>query len=89
MIVILCDSYKDAQDYFDIFLDFLEYSIPCGIKKLYEACQCVITDDDLGYIFIDRRMEDVFINLKDPSDIIDVDEFFQDCEISYFLEYIS
>lgn len=74
MIVVLCNSFEEVKDAFDIFLDFLEWDC-CEIQKIYHACYCVETDDDLRYIFIDHRMKNLFKNMA--PDFLDVEEFFE------------
>lgn len=73
MIVILCNSFEEAMDAYDMFLSFLEEFEPFSIRKTYRVCYCVETDDDLRYIFTDYRMEKIF----DSPDKIDVDRFFE------------
>ena len=46
MIVILCDSFDDAKEAFEIFLDYLNWECYV-IKQNFKACYCVETDDDL------------------------------------------
>ena len=75
MIVILCKTYKDAHDAFDIFMSFLEDTNPWSIETVWEPCLCVETEDNLRYLFTDYRMKKEFENLK--PDILDVDEFFE------------
>lgn len=74
MIVILCKTYKDAQDAFDIFMNFLEDTNPWSIERVWEACLCVETEDNLRYFFTDHRMKGYFDGTT--PDIYDVDEFF-------------
>ena len=73
MIVVLCDTFDDAIDAFDIFVSYLEEHDPWCIRKVYEPSSCVETDDDLRYIFVDFRMAKYF---KFTDDIYGVDEFF-------------
>lgn len=81
MIVILCDSFQDAQDSFDIFVQFLEEIEPFSIREVFEQCLCVDTDDDLRYVFIDYHLVNEF-NKMTP-DILDANEFFEDLEEYY------
>lgn len=74
MIVILCDSFTDAQEAYDIFVNYLEEMIPFCIRRTYKHCCCVETDDDLRYIFIDHRFVKIFRSIT--PDILDIDEFF-------------
>ena len=73
MIVILCDTFDDAIDSFDIFVSYLEEHDPWCIRKVYEPSYCVETNDDLRYIFVDFRMVKYF---HFTDDIYGVDEFF-------------
>lgn len=75
MIVILCDSYQDAKDGYDIFMDYLEHHEPWEIKEVYNSCQCVETWDDLRYIFVYYRCADAFLKMK--PDIMSLEEFFE------------
>lgn len=81
MIVILCSSFYRAVEAYQEFLDFIEWFDPYLIKKNYPHSYCIETEEDLRYIFVDYRMEDLFIKMK--ADIIDDDEFFQDMDILY------
>lgn len=78
MIVILCDSYDEACNCYDCFVSFLNQEDPWAIKRTYDFSQCVETDDDLRYLFVDKRYEGAFI--KKDCDIIDEDEFFEGIE---------
>lgn len=73
MIVILCNSFYEAIDSFDIFMEFLNENTPWSIKRVFESSYCVETDDDLKYVFVDYRFESLF----DKADCIDVDQFFE------------
>lgn len=73
MIVVLCNSFEEAQFSYDIFVEFLYENHPWNIKHCYDAAYCVEADDDLKYVFVDYRFEHLF----DRSDVIDVDEFFE------------
>lgn len=86
MIVVLCDSFEQAQDAYDTFVSFLEYVDPWSIRKTYNCSYCVETDDDLRYIFIDYRMRKLFYKICNP-DCVDVEEFFQGLEEYYGGDY--
>lgn len=75
MIVILCNSFQDAKDAFDIFMQFLEDYEPFSIQKELKSSYAVETDEDLRYIFVDYRMEHLFDKMT--PDILWVDEFFE------------
>lgn len=83
MIVVLCNSFKEAQDAFADFMDFLETYEPLAISKVFEYSYCVETDDDLRYIFVDYRFENMFKKF-DRSDYVDKDEFFEGLDEYYF-----
>lgn len=76
MIVILCNSFEEAQDGYDMFVSFLEENEPWYIRTTYDASYCVETDDDLRYIFVDYRFEALFKTFDNP-DVIEMDEFFE------------
>lgn len=73
MIVILCNSFEEAQDSYDQFVSFLDSFEPWSIKETYNAAYCVETDDDLRYIFIDRRLNTWFQLFDHPDEI---DEYY-------------
>lgn len=77
MIVVLCNTFQDAKDAFDVFMDFLENTEPFTITRVFEHSYCVETDEDLRYIFIDYHLAPVFRVFGD-SDEIEMDEFFED-----------
>ena len=83
MIVVSCNSFKQAQDAFSLFMDFLEKYEPLSINKVFEYSYSVETDDDLRYIFIDYRFENLFKSIDRP-DIVDVEEFFEGIDEYYF-----
>lgn len=85
MIIILCDSWKDACDAYDCFLVFLEINEPFAIRKEFHYCNCVETFDDLRYIFIDYRVAKIFRDMK--PDVIDVHDFFEGIEY-YYDDYV-
>lgn len=87
MIVILCPSYRMACDAFDIFVQFLEGYEPQAIQKKFESGNCIETDDDLRYMFVDARLEHVFDGLR--PDVMTVGEFFEGINDYYFCEPIS
>lgn len=73
MIVVLCSSYEEAVHCFYIFLEFLEENFPWNIKRVFNVANCIETDDDLKYVFVDYRFEKLF----DKADCINVDEFYE------------
>lgn len=74
MIVILCESFYDAQIAFDAFMDYIEHISPWNIYKVWEQCYCVETDENLRYIFVDYRYGDKFRHMR--PDFIGVKVFF-------------
>lgn len=83
MIAILCDSFEETQDAFDVFVSFLEKNDSCSIKSIDDASYCVETDDDLKYVFADYRFESLFRTFE-CVDIINENDFFQNIEECYF-----
>lgn len=77
MIIILCDSYQDAKDSYDIFMDYLEHSEPWEIRVTYDNCLCVETWDDLRYLFIYYRCLEL-LSIEDKEDVLYVDRFFEE-----------
>lgn len=84
MILVLCDSFGDAQDAYDMFVSFLENNEPWSIKNTWDAAYCVETDDDLRYIFVYYRMEYLLWKKLDRPDVIDVYSFFDNLNNIYF-----
>lgn len=83
MILVLCNSFEEAQDGYDVFVQFLEENEPWSIRNAWNCSYCVETDDDLRYIFIDRRMKNIFYAFDRPDEI-DLDVFLRDTEEFYF-----
>lgn len=83
MIVILCNSFDEAKDGFSRFMDFLETYEPFSISKVFEYSYCVETDDDLRYIFVDRRFKSLFHGFCKPDEV-DMEEFFEGLDEYYF-----
>lgn len=81
MIVVLCKSFKIARKAFETFVDFLKDNEPWSIVKIYDCSNCVETDDDLRYVFVDSRYENVFDRSK--PDVIWVSEFFEGIDEFY------
>ena len=81
MIVIFCNSFTEAQDAYDLFIDFLEENNPLCILETDPYMLTIHTDDDLLYVFIDYKLLDLFERLT--PDILDVDTFFYDWETYY------
>lgn len=75
MIVILCDTFYDACDAFLVFWEYAEFGLGENITNVWESENCLETDDNLRYIFVDHRYQDVF--QKMTPDVIEVEEFFE------------
>lgn len=75
MIVVSCESYKEACKAYRVFVDILESNEPWSIKEKNDLLNSIETDDDLHYIFVDYRVANVFDALK--PDIVDLSEFFE------------
>lgn len=84
MIVVLCNSFKKAQNDFDSFMEFLNTFEPFSISKVFKYSYCVETDDNLRYIFVDYRFKSVASKFDDVIDYVDSDEFFEGIEEYYF-----
>lgn len=86
MIVILCRNYKTACRAYEIFVEFLEDNEPWAIRQRFEHENCIETDDDLRYIFVDGRVEKVFENMR--PDVVDVQRFFEGINEFYYCDHI-
>lgn len=82
MIVILCETFQAAIDAFEEYLSFLYDNDPWCIKKIFEHCNCVETDEDLRYIFIDQRFKSIFEGMR--PDIIFESDFFDGIHEYYY-----
>lgn len=85
MVVVLCNSMFDAEDAYDCYIAFLEEYDPWMIAKEYPACNCVLTTEDIYYIFVDYRLQD-FPDLRfDPTknDVVDEGTFFHNLSEQY------
>lgn len=82
MIVVLCNSFREAQDAFADFMDFLEKNEPLSITNVFEYSYCVEIDH-LRYIFVDYRFGNMFKKF-DRQDCVDKDEFFEGLDEYYF-----
>lgn len=75
MIIILCETFWDAKDAFDLFMEYLNYYAPLEIQRVFEDAFSVETDNDLRYIFIDKRYLKFYEHVK--PDVLTVEEFFE------------
>lgn len=64
MILVLCDSLLEAMDSFDMFVGYLEENEPWSIKEVWVNEFCVETDENLRYIFINRRFQSFYEYLR-------------------------
>jgi hypothetical protein len=77
MIVILCGSFKEASKAFESFLDFLLYGdYTPEVTRVWVDSNCVETDEDLRYIFVEHGYGKVFESMN--ADLIDICDFFED-----------
>lgn len=86
MIVILCKSFKSACQAFQLFLEFLVDNEPWSIRNRFESVNCIETNDDLRYIFIDSRCAGVFEPIT--VDILTVQEFFEGINDFYYYDEV-
>lgn len=85
MIVILCNSFQQAKEAFDLWVEYLEeisnYN-QCEIKEIIKSCLRITMDDDLTYIFIDYRVKEWYQKMK--PDFVEVAEFMEGIDYGYF-----
>lgn len=84
MIIVSCSSYQEAQDAYDIFMNFLDIYDPWSIERYYPEALGVDTNFGLGpyiqnpvdhrYIFCDYMLCNVF-SKDTPKEVINWDEF--------------
>lgn len=88
MVVILCDSFYDAVDAYDLFVEFLELYDPWLLVDANNACNSVLTTEDIYYIFVDYRVQQIPKWSFDPAkhDFVDEGTFFDDLYKWYQLE---
>lgn len=86
MIVILCNSFEDAQNGFARFLHFLKMFEPASISRVFSYSYCVETEDDLRYIFVDYRFKNLALTFDEGIDYVEMDEFFEGIDDFYFKE---
>ncbi len=84
MIVVLCNSFEEAQDAFARFMDFLEKFDPLSITNVFEYSYAVETDKDFRYIFVDYRFKLLASKFDRVVDFIDYDEFFEDIDEMFY-----
>lgn len=81
MIVILCNSFEEAQNDFQFFLNYLNYCDPYSVSRVFRHSYCVETDGNLRYIFVDYRFKNLAWEFDDEIDYIGSDEFFDDINV--------
>lgn len=64
IIVVLCDSFQDAKDGYDICVSWFEENEPFALKATYDSCWCFETDDDYRFIFVYYKMKSIFDTFK-------------------------
>lgn len=84
MVVVLCDSFQDAEDAYDCYVSFLENYNPWMIAETRDACNCIMTTENIYYIFVDYRAQSYFDPYK--NDIVDEGTFFDNLHEQYQLD---
>lgn len=79
MILILCDSFQAAKEAFNLFIRWVEEYYLWDVLEIFSHCFCIETDENLRYMFIDRRMKKVFDHLH--PDIVEEKDFFHDIDV--------
>lgn len=83
LVVVLCESFTRACLAFREFVAYIQelngdlhpyHQI--DIREIYDHCNCVETDEDLRYLFVDYRMKEKLAPIT--PDILWDDEFFED-----------
>lgn len=90
MVVVLCDTFQAAQDAYDCYVSFLESYDPFLIAKTYDSCNCVLTTEDIYYIFVVYWIQSCSKWAFDPAknDFVDEGTFFDNLHEQYQLDYI-
>ena len=82
MIVVMCDSWKNAQEAYEDYISFIDsYCVDWAIVERYDLCCCVHTDDGFRVIFIDRRIAGSFG--ESGNDFIGEEDFFEELHHYY------
>ena len=76
LVVILCDSYEECEQAYEIFKDWLEKHESWTIARCYDCDNGILTNDGYGYVFIDYRMANLFVDVTE--NITYVQEFFDE-----------
>lgn len=78
MIVILCDSFQDAEDSYYLFLDYVRLTCPpWSVVRAFDKALIIDTDDDIRYVFIDYRYCNYLFKDK-IFDLVEKEVFFED-----------
>lgn len=78
MIVILCDSFQDAQDSYWLFLEYIEETMPSySIIRAIDAALLIDTDDDIRYMFVSWRYQGSLFEDQNVE-FIEKEVFFED-----------
>lgn len=77
MVVILCDSWKDVRDCYDLFITFLEENDSYAIKETDNSGFGVFLEDDLWYVFTCYQLEGVMKKNVPNADFVDEQSFFE------------
>lgn len=75
MVVILCDTWEEAQDAFDVFWTYVNDKEPWTIWRVYAPCLCLELDCNIRYLFTITKMVTFFE--KFTLDIVDESSFFE------------
>lgn len=76
VIIVLCDSFEQASDSYFVFLDFMTHNAPWDLRYSDVYSNRIVTYDDLTFVFLHRGYLDYIDDGE--SDIIEVDDFFND-----------
>ena len=87
VVIVMCDTWKDAQRAYKIYQELLDDNEPPSfIVERNDYCCCLQTDEDIRYIFVDRRMAKQFN--QNLNDFIDVDMFLYEMNDYYTINSI-
>lgn len=76
-IVVLCNSYPEAEDAFLQFRSFLKSNCEWCVVRSIDSALIIETDDDLRYMFMQYQYADPLFADR-IVDRIDIDRFFED-----------
>lgn len=81
MIVVLCESFQEAKESFQYFLEYLNGYDSFLIKSVNRYANWIETIEDLKYVFIDYRFAKCYRDVG--VDFIGHDCFFEDADFYY------